>query len=161
MACDICRGNIQRKKFIIKRTEIFMEKKSYSKPVLEIETFLANHYCAACFTATGKLECLIADGVEHGYPCANTKFTISYEKGVLTGTAREMNENGTVKTTMKISDINVPCGWADIENWKDTGCTDVTWENEDNSRPPHHYDHKGTCTIETFGWSKPGHPMHS
>lgn len=136
-----------------------MGKKLYERPVLAFERFVANEYCAACFTASGMLECTIADGVEHGYPCAHTRFSITYDHGVLTGTAEELNQNGTVKVTMDISEINVPCGLANVEQWKDEGCENTTWENEDSNG--HHYNHRGTCTIDKFSWSKEGHPMHS
>ena len=136
-----------------------MEKKLYSKPVLEIELFKPNEYCASCFTATGMLECKKNDGVEHGYPCAHTRFTISYEKGVLTGTAEELNTNGTVKTRMSISDINVPCGLANVESWKDEGCPNTTWENYDSNG--HHYEHTGNCTINDVSYIDVSRPLHS
>ena len=151
------RKNTERKLILQKIT--YMEKKIYVKPVLAFERFMPNEYCAACFTATGMLECEINDGVVHGYPCAHTRFTISYEKGVLTGTAQELNPNGTVKTTMDMSDINVPCGLANVESWKDEGCENTTWENNDSQGL--HYNHRGKCTITTFAYTKEGHPMHS
>ena len=136
-------------------------KRIWNDPEVKMQVFIPQEYCDACFTATGMLECLINDGVEHGYPCAHTRFTIQYDHGALSGRAEELNPNGSVKTTMNITDVNVPCGWANIESWKDDGCSDVTWENEDDSRPPHHYKHKGELTISTYSWTWPGHPNHS
>lgn len=56
MACDICRGEYRGKSLQL-YTEIFMEKKNYSKPILEIECFLPNHYVASCFTYRANLVC--------------------------------------------------------------------------------------------------------
>lgn len=136
-----------------------MEKKMYSRPVLEFEQFLPNQYIASCFTASGMLECEINDGVEHGYPCAHTRFTITYDRGELTGTAEELNTNGTVKTRMDISEINVPCGLANVEEWKDVGCENTTWENEDSNG--HHYNHRGKCTISSVSYIDVTRPLHS
>ena len=135
----------------------YMEKKIYVKPVLAFERFMPNEYCAACFTATGTLECAITN-VEHGYPCHNTKFTISYEKGVLSGKANEMNPNGTIKLTMDIQDINVPCGLEDVESWKNEGCENTTWTNIYEN---HTYNHRGKCSITSFDYLVDGRPMHS
>ncbi len=136
-------------------------RRKWNSPVKGVEVFVPQEYCDACFTATGMLECTINDGKMHGYPCANTRFTIQYDNGVLSGTAQELNTDGTVKTTMDITDVNVPCGWANIDSWKGEGCSGVTWTNQDDSRPPVTYNHTGNLTINTYGWTWPGHPNHS
>ena len=151
------RKNTERKLILQKIT--YMEKKIYVKPVLVFERFMPNEYCAACFTATGMLQCEINDGVEHGYPCAHTRFSIKYENGELEGTAEELNTNGTVKTTMDISAINVPCGLENVEEWKSQGCPNTTWENEDSNG--HHYNHIGKCTINNVSYIDVHRPMHS
>lgn len=138
-----------------------MRKKDWESPKTNYQKFEPQEYCATCFTATGMLECTINDGIEHGYPCAHTRFTIQYDNGRLSGTAEELNTNGTIKTRMDITDVNVPCGWANIESWKDNGCSGVTWTNQDNSRPPHTYNHTGKLSINNYDWSWPGHPNHS
>ena len=135
------------------------EKQVYSRPLMSVERFVPQSYCDVCFTATGMLQCTINDGVEHGYPCAHTRFTIQYDNGDLSGTAEELNSNGTVKTRMSISDIDVPCGWANIEEWKNIGCSGCTWSNTDSNN--HHYDHRGRLTISSYSWTKEGHPNHS
>ena len=134
-------------------------KRIWNDPEVKMQVFIPQEYCDACFTATGMLECTINDGVEHGYPCAHTRFTIQYDHGTLSGTAEELNTNGTVKTRMSISDVNVPCGWANIESWKDAGCSGVTWENDDSNG--HHYEHTGNLSINNYSWTWPGHPNHS
>ena len=135
------------------------DKKVYSRPLMSMERFIPQSYCDACFTATGMLECVINDGVEHGYPCAHTRFRIQYDNGALSGTAEELNTNGTVKMRMDITDINVGCGWAYIEQWKDEGCDQCTWSNRDSQN--HLYNHRGTLTVNNYSWTKPGHPAHS
>ncbi len=135
------------------------EKEKWMCPDVQVQVFEPQEYCETCFTATGTLSCTINDGIEHGYPCAHTRFSISYDHGVLTGIAEELNPNGTVKMTMDINEINVPCGLANVESWRDVGCPNTTWENEDSNG--HHYKHKGTCTINDFHYSWEGHPNHS
>lgn len=140
-----------------------MEKKTYSRPVLEFEQFLPNHYCAACFTASGTLECSITNS-EHGYPCHNTKFTIKFENGKLTGTAKEMENETTVKQEMDIGEINVPCGWENVETWRYAGCSNTTWVNywwREEDHAYHKYSHTGLCKIESVEYIDVHRPYHS
>ena len=152
-----------------------MEKKTYSRPVLEFEQFLPNYYCAACITGV-RMQCAIpgtsdtkvndgttarrgANGNTHGI-CANP-----VEVNIDLGTGTEISHS-TVKPHAfhsfqlgeKVSGENASIsGYDEIGTANyDTGWHKAHWISEDDDELV--YYHYGLVNVTQID---PTHPYHS
>lgn len=146
-----------------------MEKKTYSRPVLEFEEFLPNHYCDTCFTYKASLQCVYGyaynhsgtgytkwgdeDHLEHGKACANSSVTVTVENGKVTYAGHE----GADKPDIPLESVYIP----NIENLKRGDViTSPTahWGSNDGTNG---YYHKGGGQVTEWDMTWPGHPYHS
>ena len=150
-----------------------MEKKTYSRPVLEFEQFLPNHYIANCFTYTANLICdlgkskvdnVLPFGWEGYYevhgPQYNFEYDGKYYKGtgaehgapcatttvtvtVRNGVVTKSGKEGNPKESIVLDSINIP----NIEQVSSIGqkFSNCYWESAGRV-----YKHRGNGEVTYF-----------
>lgn len=136
-----------------------MEKKTYSKPVMVVEMFVPQSYCATCFSYTASLACRYGlgvtpteDGYDHGEPCANSTIEVTINNGVVTMVGHE----GGDKTEVHLTSVNIP-GITDVHQVGDQ-LENCYWESTYGGLL---YKHRGNGVVNTWSMTKEGHPNHS
>ena len=144
-------------------------KRKWGAPSVDVQEFVPQEYCDACFTYKATLQCVYGyaynhsgtgytkwgteDGLEHGAACANSYLTVTVENGAVTYAGHE----GADKPDVALESVFIP----NIENLKEgdvIASPTAHWGSNDGKNG---YYHKGGGTVTDWEMTWAGHPMHS
>ena len=165
---------IVKKPYIKKNSIEKRMKKSWGKPIVQVQQFVPQEYCDACFTYTATVHCgygkvypartggpdgsgcyegglpITNSSPQHGAPCANSYLTVTVNNGVVTYAGHE----GTAATQDVILESVVIPGIATLN--EGDHFTKATWTSKDGI-----YHHKGDGEVTSWNMTWEGHPNHS
>lgn len=144
------------------------EKKTiWGNPVIEVQRFVPQEYCEACFRYEVELYCSIAGGNDsEGLPhqvasCGTSYVTVTVENGEVTYWGRESYNPDDIHQgrLIEVTNVNIP----NILDLRESQSFDYgTWRSEIDYNNQHYiFNHYGPGYVRVWELTKPGHPNHS